>query len=91
MSIFLVLFNLVILIVSTDPSVENGVADFRDVIDWDYYRERLGKTIQKIITIPAGMQLIENPVPRVVHPPWLATRAKEHVARLQRLRYMILM
>lgn len=45
--------------------------DFRDIIDWDYYKDRLGKTIQKIITIPAGMQLIENPCPRVEHPIWL--------------------
>jgi len=42
--------------------------DFRDVVDWEYYKERLGKTIQKIITIPAGMQAIVNPCPRVVHP-----------------------
>eukprot|EP01039_Chlorochromonas_danica_P000441 gene441-475_t len=45
--------------------------DFRDVVDWSYYKERLGKTIQKIITIPAGMQRISNPCPRVEHPPWL--------------------
>lgn len=42
--------------------------DFRDVVDWDYYKDRLGKTIQKIITIPAGMQFVRNPCPRVEHP-----------------------
>lgn len=42
--------------------------DFRDVVDWSYYKERLGKTIQKIITIPAGMQAVKNPCPRVIHP-----------------------
>ena len=42
--------------------------DFRDVVDWAYYKERLGKSIQKIITIPAGMQAVKNPCPRVVHP-----------------------
>ena len=26
------------------------------ILDWDYYIERLGNTIQKIITIPAAMQ-----------------------------------
>lgn len=31
--------------------------DVRDILDWDYYRERLGNTIQKIITIPAAMQV----------------------------------
>ena len=45
--------------------------DFRDIVDWDYYRERLGSAIQKIITIPAAMQHVPNPVPRVQHPEWL--------------------
>jgi len=45
--------------------------DIRDVLDWDYYIERLGGTIQKIITIPAAMQGLANPVPRVRHPDWL--------------------
>lgn len=48
--------------------------DFRPLIDWDYYKDRLGKTIQKIVTIPAGMQFQDNPVPRVEHPPWLTKR-----------------
>ena len=30
--------------------------DIRKVLDWDYYLERLGGTIQKIITIPAALQ-----------------------------------
>lgn len=30
--------------------------DIREILDWDYYIERLGGTIQKIITIPAAMQ-----------------------------------
>lgn len=34
-------------------------------------RERLGSAIQKIITIPAAMQRVSNPVPRVKHPDWL--------------------
>ena len=45
--------------------------DVRAIVDWDYYRERLGSAIQKIITIPAAMQLVPNPVPRVKHPDWL--------------------
>ena len=47
------------------------VPDLRDIVDWDYYRERLGSAIQKIITIPAAMQHVPNPVPRVKHPDWL--------------------
>jgi DNA polymerase epsilon subunit 1 len=36
----------------------NPDADFslRAVIDWDYYKERLAGTIQKIVTIPAAFQ-----------------------------------
>lgn len=47
------------------------VPDVRDIVDWAYYRERLGSAIQKIITIPAAMQRVENPVPRIRHPDWL--------------------
>lgn len=32
--------------------------DIRSLLDWDYYLERLGKCIQKIITIPAAMQKV---------------------------------
>lgn len=45
--------------------------DVRAIVDWGYYKERLGSAIQKIITIPAAMQHIPNPVPRVKHPDWL--------------------
>lgn len=50
-----------------------GMSDFdiRAVIDWDYYKERLEGTIQKIITIPAACQEVPNPVVRVRHPDWL--------------------
>lgn len=54
-----------------------GDADIRDVLDWNYYIERLGGTVQKIITIPAALQGINNPVPRVVHPDWLHKRMLE--------------
>ena len=43
----------------------------RELVDWAYYKERLGSAIQKIITIPAAMQRVSNPVPRVKHPDWL--------------------
>ncbi|EPS44616.1 hypothetical protein H072_1405 [Dactylellina haptotyla CBS 200.50] len=48
--------------------------DPRNVIDWDYYLERLGSVIQKLITIPAAYQKVRNPVPRIVHPEWLQRR-----------------
>lgn len=54
-----------------------GDADIRDVLDWNYYIERLGGTIQKIITIPAALQGVSNPVPRIAHPDWLHKRMLE--------------
>lgn len=53
-----------------DPSDMNP----RSLIDWDYYLERLSSVIQKLITIPAALQKIKNPVPRVGHPEWLQRR-----------------
>ncbi|XP_012276956.1 DNA polymerase epsilon catalytic subunit A [Orussus abietinus] len=58
-----------------DNSLQNF--DIREVLDWNYYIERLGSTIQKIITIPAAMQGISNPVPRVKHPDWLHKKIME--------------
>lgn len=51
--------------------------DIRDVLDWNYYIERLGSAIQKIITIPATLQGVTNPVPRVAHPDWLHKKLLE--------------
>ncbi|KAF8331488.1 uncharacterized protein EI90DRAFT_3145642 [Cantharellus anzutake] len=48
--------------------------DIRTILDWDYYIERLGSVIQKLITIPAAMQKVSNPVPRIRHPDWLHKR-----------------
>ncbi|XP_055908659.1 DNA polymerase epsilon catalytic subunit 1 isoform X2 [Eupeodes corollae] len=48
-----------------------GDADIREVLDWEYYIERLSGAVQKIITIPAAIQGLRNPVPRVLHPDWL--------------------
>ena len=48
--------------------------DLRSILDWSYYIERLGSVIQKLITIPAAMQKVSNPVPRIRHPDWLHKR-----------------
>jgi DNA polymerase epsilon subunit 1 len=37
--------------------------------------------IQKIITIPAALQGIENPVPRVKHPDWLEAERRKKIDR----------
>ena len=54
----------------------NGLTNFemRSILDWEYYIERLGSVIQKLITIPAAMQKVTNPVPRIHHPDWLYKR-----------------
>ncbi|KAJ1731895.1 DNA polymerase epsilon catalytic subunit [Coemansia biformis] len=55
-----------------DSALED--AGIREILDWDYYLERFGSVIQKLITIPAAMQGVSNPVPRIRHPDWLARR-----------------
>lgn len=54
-------------------SHDSSITDFdiRNFIDWDYYIDRFSNTIQKIITIPAGIQNIDNPIDRVKEPDWL--------------------
>ncbi|GAB6019923.1 hypothetical protein CHUAL_001454 [Chamberlinius hualienensis] len=61
--------------------------DIRDVLDWNYYIERLGNAIQKIITIPASLQGVANPVPRIAHPGWLHKKLldKTDVLRQKRI------
>ena len=65
------------------PGLEGDAFDIRNVLDWDYYIDRLGKTIQKIITIPAALQKIPNPVPRVPHPDWLHSKVRQLNDRFQ--------
>nr|KAJ0201048.1 hypothetical protein LSAT_V11C600314360 [Lactuca sativa] len=55
-------------------SSDSGI---RSIIDWEYYKKRLRFAIQKIITIPAALQKVSNPVPRVAHPPWLHKKISE--------------
>lgn len=59
-----------------DNSIDGDV-DIRDILDWNYYIERIGGAIQKIITIPAALQGVANPVPRVQHPDWLHKKVLE--------------
>ena len=53
-----------------DYTIEEDV-DMRDVIDWNYYKERLAGNILKIIIIPAAMQKVENPYPNISYPDWV--------------------
>ncbi|KAI8052820.1 hypothetical protein BDF22DRAFT_633316 [Syncephalis plumigaleata] len=66
----------------------NSLQEFqlREILDWQYYQERLGSVIQKLITIPAAMQRVPNPVPRVRHPDWLLKRLADRDDRYQQRR-----
>ena len=59
------------------PEMKGDDFDIRNILAWDYYIDRLGKTIQKIITIPAALQKVSNPVPRVPHPDWLGSKIRQ--------------
>ncbi|OUC43799.1 hypothetical protein D917_09513 [Trichinella nativa] len=48
--------------------------DIREIIDWDYYIDRLGSTILKLISIPAAIQGVTNPVPRIPLPEWVRNK-----------------
>jgi DNA polymerase epsilon subunit 1 len=54
-----------------DYTLEENV-DMREVIDWDYYKERLAGNILKIVIIPAAIQRIENPFPDIAYPDWVS-------------------
>ncbi|KAF2685905.1 DUF1744-domain-containing protein [Lentithecium fluviatile CBS 122367] len=57
--------------------------DPRTILDWEYYRERLASVIQKLITIPAALQKVRNPCPRVPHPDWLDRRIRQKDDKFQ--------
>ena len=56
----------------------NSNFNIRDIIDWDYYITRFGGTIRKIVTIPAALQKVDNPVPRLQHPSWLLKKIQQN-------------
>jgi DNA polymerase epsilon subunit 1 len=65
------------------PALEGEGFNIRNILDWDYYLDRLAKSIQKIITIPAALQKVSNPVPRIQHPTWLESKVNELNDRFQ--------
>ena len=61
-------------------SVECSV---KPILDWEYYIGRFNGCVQKIITIPAALQGIANPVPRVKHPDWLQKKISQRDSRFR--------
>ncbi|CDR97363.1 DNA polymerase family B, exonuclease domain containing protein, putative [Babesia bigemina] len=46
----------------------------RDILDWDYYREKLDTQLLKLVCIPAVLQGLDNPIPMIQLPGWLKRR-----------------
>jgi len=63
--------------------------DMRAIIDWEYYKERLASSIQKIVTIPAIMQKMASPVPRISTPEWLLKREAQWNAQFQQTAFNV--
>ncbi|KAI5184513.1 DNA polymerase epsilon subunit 1 [Nematocida homosporus] len=51
-------------------------ANIKDIIDWDYYMERLSNVITKIIIVPSALQSIKNPLPNIAAPQWTIQHRK---------------
>ncbi|KAH7700966.1 DNA polymerase epsilon catalytic subunit, partial [Aphelenchoides avenae] len=62
-----------------DSSITRDNFSVRELIDWQYYIERFGSCVQKIVTIPAALQGVSNPVPRIPYPDWLENKRRERV------------
>ena len=67
-----------------DPRLGNEV-DIRSLLDWDYYLERFEGTLRKLIVIPAALQGVGNPLPRVQPPDWLKKRNAITLGRQMKL------
>lgn len=52
----------------------------RDIVDWSYYRKRFECILQRLVVIPAYLQKIQNPVPRVDVPSWAKESSKERLS-----------
>lgn len=57
----------------------------KTLLDWDYYTARFSACVQKIVSIPAALQSLPNPVPRVAHPDWLEKRIRHLNSRFRQV------
>lgn len=56
-----------------------------EILDWSYYKGRLANAVLKIVSIPAALQKLANPVPRIEYPDWLQKQCRENAdSRKQR-------
>lgn len=54
----------------------SNFSNLRDIIDWEYYRKRFVSILQRLIVIPAYLQQVSNPIPRVEVPIWVKDGSK---------------
>jgi DNA polymerase epsilon subunit 1 len=59
--------------------------NLKALLDWDYYTARFSACVQKIVSIPAALQSLPNPVPRVAHPDWLQKRIRHLNSRFRQV------
>ncbi|KAG5492856.1 hypothetical protein JKF63_01436 [Porcisia hertigi] len=69
---------------TSDTTVPSEL-NLKTLLDWDYYTARFSACVQKIICIPAALQSLPNPVPRVVHPEWLEKRIRHTNSRYRQV------
>ena len=69
-----------------DYEIDSNI-DMRDVIDWEYYKDRLAGTILKILIIPAIKQKVENPLPKIPCPDWVNKLVKNANIEQRNLNY----
>ena len=55
----------------------NQDLSLKNILDWNYYIERLQSTISKMIVIPSAVQKQSNPIQRVAYPDWLIKRINQ--------------
>lgn len=53
------------------------VDSLKEILDWGYYRKRFESILHRMIVIPAYLQQIENPIPRVELPVWVKELSKK--------------
>lgn len=51
--------------------------EIKNIIDWEYYFTRFSKNVQKIITIPAVLQGLDNPMKDIPNPAWLNKKLRD--------------
>ncbi|EPY23237.1 DNA polymerase epsilon catalytic subunit [Strigomonas culicis] len=71
-----------------DTALPADALDFKALLDWDYYTARFNGCVQKIITIPAALQQVPNPVPRVLHPEWLEKKIRQQTSGFRQVSLM---